>query len=173
MQPTLCARCKKNIAVVFLSRMEGDKTIHEGLCLKCAKSLGIPQVDETMKRMGITDEDLDNLNSEMLQIVHGVENPDEIPEETEDEDESNTATFPFLNRLFNAGERREQPPAEEGRAPENGERGRKNEKKTKNKNEYMADNYHPCCFAGSCGISADQFERTSGITGKLVRSTYR
>ncbi|MBE6961980.1 MAG: ATP-dependent Clp protease ATP-binding subunit [Ruminococcaceae bacterium] len=133
MQPTFCARCKKNIAVVFLSRMEGDKTINEGLCLKCAKSLGLPQVDETMKRMGITDEDLDNLNSEMLQIIHGVENPDEIPEETEDEDESNTATFPFLNRLFNSGERREQPPAEEGRPPEGGERGRKGEKKAKNK----------------------------------------
>jgi len=83
--------------------------------------------------MGITDEDLDNLNSEMLQIIHGVENPDEIPEETEDEDESNTATFPFLNRLFNSGERREQPPAEEGRPPEGGERGRKGEKKAKNK----------------------------------------
>jgi len=133
MQPTFCARCKKNIAVVFLSRMEGDKTINEGLCLKCAKSLGLPQVDETMKRMGITDEDLDNLNSEMLQIIHGVENPDEIPEDTEDEDESNTATFPFLNRLFGSGERREQPPAEEGRPPEGGERGRKGEKKPKNK----------------------------------------
>ncbi len=133
MQPTFCARCKKNIAVVFLSRMEGDKTINEGLCLRCAKSLGLPQVDETMKRMGITDEDLDNLNSEMLQIIHGVEDPDELPEEAEDEDESNTATFPFLNRLFGGGERREQPPAEEGRPPEGGERGRKGEKKAKNK----------------------------------------
>ena len=133
MQPTFCARCKKNIAVVFLSRMEGDKTINEGLCLKCAKSLGLPQVDETMKRMGITDEDLDNLNSEMLQIIHGVENPDELPDEAEEEDESNTATFPFLNRLFGSGERREQPPAEESRPPEGGERSRKGEKKPKNK----------------------------------------
>ena len=74
MQPTFCARCKKNIAVVFLSRMEGDKTINEGLCLKCAKSLGLPQVDETMKRMGITDEDLDNLNSEINGKGWGREN---------------------------------------------------------------------------------------------------
>ena len=45
MQPTLCSRCKKNVAVVFISKMEGDKTTNEGLCLKCAKELGLPQVD--------------------------------------------------------------------------------------------------------------------------------
>ena len=54
MQPTLCSRCKKNVAVVFISKMEGDKTINEGLCLKCAKELGLPQVDDMMKRMGIS-----------------------------------------------------------------------------------------------------------------------
>ncbi len=66
MQPTLCSRCKKNVAVVFISKMEGDKTTNEGLCLKCAKELGLPQVDDMMKRMGISDEDLDNLNNEMM-----------------------------------------------------------------------------------------------------------
>ena len=50
MQPTLCSRCKKNVAVVFISKMEGDKTTNEGLCLKCAKELGLPQVDDMMKR---------------------------------------------------------------------------------------------------------------------------
>ena len=72
MQPTLCSRCKKNVAVVFISRLEGDRTINEGLCLKCAKERGLPQVDEMMKRMGISDEDLDTLNSEMLQALSGV-----------------------------------------------------------------------------------------------------
>ena len=59
MQPTLCSKCKKNLAVVFISKMEGDRTVNEGLCLKCAKDLGLPQVDEMMKRMGISDEDLE------------------------------------------------------------------------------------------------------------------
>ena len=72
MQPTLCSRCKKNVAVVFISKMEGDKTTNEGLCLKCAKELGLPQVDDMMKRMGISDEDLDTLNNEMLQAMSGV-----------------------------------------------------------------------------------------------------
>jgi ATP-dependent Clp protease ATP-binding subunit ClpA len=95
--------------------------------------MGLPQVDETMRRMGISDEDLDNLNNEMLQIIHSVESPDDIPPE-EDEDESNTATFPFLNRLFGGGERRDPPPAEADRPNEGGgERARKGEKKPKNK----------------------------------------
>ncbi|MEG1988007.1 MAG: ATP-dependent Clp protease ATP-binding subunit [Oscillibacter sp.] len=104
MQTTLCSRCKKNIAVVFISKMEGDKTTNEGLCLKCAKELGLPQVDDMMKRMGISDEDLDNLNSEMLQAMNGIENVEDLPggedDAGDDEEEGKTATFPFLNRLF-------------------------------------------------------------------------
>ena len=98
MQPTLCSRCKKNVAVVFISKMEGDKTTNEGLCLKCAKELGLPQVDDMMKRMGISDEDLDTLNSEMLQAMSGVENIEDLPggeDAGEEEEEGKTATFPL------------------------------------------------------------------------------
>ena len=89
MQPTLCSRCKKNVAVVFISKMDGEKTVNEGLCLKCAKDLGLPQVDEMMKRMGISDEDLETLNSEMLQAMNGVENIEDLPggEEGDEEEE--------------------------------------------------------------------------------------
>ncbi len=105
MQPKLCSRCKKNVAVVFISRLDGDRTVNEGLCLKCAKELGLPQVDDMMKRMGISDDDLDTLNSEMLQAFDGVENVEDLPKEEspDEEEEGKTATFPFLNRLFNGG----------------------------------------------------------------------
>ena len=103
MQPTLCSRCKKNIATVFITRMEGDKTVNEGLCLKCAKSLGLPQVNEMMQRMGITDEDLDNLNNEMMQALDSIDNVEDLPGGEDDEEAGKTATFPFLNRLFNNG----------------------------------------------------------------------
>jgi len=105
MQAKLCSRCKKNVAVVFISRLDGDNTVNEGLCLKCAKELGLPQVDDMMKRMGISDDDLDTLNNEMLQAFDGVENVEDLSKEDNnsdpDEEEGKTATFPFLNRLFN------------------------------------------------------------------------
>ena len=107
MQPTLCSRCKKNVAVVFISRMDGGQMKNEGLCLKCARELGLPQVDEMMKRMGISDEDLDTLNSEMLQAMNGVENVEDLPggdDDGEMDEEGKTATFPFLNRLFSGGD---------------------------------------------------------------------
>ena len=74
MQPQLCSRCKKNIAVVFITRQENGQNVNEGLCLKCAKNLGLPQVDEMMRRMGITDEDLDNISNEMMGAFGGAEN---------------------------------------------------------------------------------------------------
>ena len=139
MQPTLCSRCKKNVAVVFISRMnEKNEMVNEGLCLKCAAQLGLPQVEDMMKRMGITPEDLENINNEMMQAFGGAEEMNDLPdgEDEDDEESGKTATFPFLNRLFNNGN----PPAEQPR--ENGGNagaqptGRKKEQKRK-----FLDNY--------------------------------
>ena len=140
MQPTLCSKCKKNVAVVFISRMnEKGEPVNEGLCLKCAAQLGLPQVEDMMKRMGITPDDLDNLNSEMMQAFGGAEELGDVAQANEDGDEDEesgkTATFPFLNRLFGGNNN---PPAEKGETPqrETGKESRKGEKKHK----YL-DNY--------------------------------
>ena len=112
MKPTLCSKCKKNLAVVFITKIENGQTNNEGYCLKCARELGIKPVDDMISRMGLSDEDLDNLNGEMLDTMNGLEglianaqNPDDTSEDEEDDDNaSQTATFPFLNKLFgNAG----------------------------------------------------------------------
>ena len=140
MQPTLCSKCKKNVAVVFISRMnEKNEMVNEGLCLKCAAQLGLPQVEDMMKRMGITPEDLENINSEMMQAFGGAEELDAPVDEGEEDDEESgkTATFPFLNRLFNNGSNppAEQQPSQNGGAGQQGT-GRKTEKKRK-----FLDNY--------------------------------
>ena len=96
MRPTLCSRCNKNVAVIFITKIENGKSTNEGLCLKCAKDLGIKQVDDMVKQMGISDEDLDNLSGEMMSMLGG--NPD--PDAPEDDPDGQTATFPFLNKLF-------------------------------------------------------------------------
>ena len=56
MQPTICSRCKKNVAVVFITKIENGQTVNEGLCLKCAKELHIQPVDDMIKRLGMSDE---------------------------------------------------------------------------------------------------------------------
>ena len=107
MQPTLCSRCHKNVAVIFISKLEGGETKNEGLCLKCARELGIKPIDDMMKKMGISDEDLDNLTNEMMSAFGGAEGMEGLlaqPDGGGDEqDDGRTATFPFLSQLFGGG----------------------------------------------------------------------
>ena len=103
MSPTLCSRCGKNVAVVFITRIEGGETKNEGLCLKCARELHIKPVDDVISKMGISDEDLDRLSGDMMSALNGAEellNLEGGEENGEEEDDGKTATFPFLNRLF-------------------------------------------------------------------------
>jgi len=107
MKPTLCSRCKKNLAVVFITKIDGGKTVNEGLCLKCAKEMGIKPVDDMIERMGLSEDDLENLNGEMTEAMNGLESllsqgHDAEDGSEDDEDDSQTATFPFLNKLFGA-----------------------------------------------------------------------
>ena len=115
MQPKMCTKCKKNIAVVFITKVENGVTMNEGYCLKCARSLGIPQIDAAVKQMGFSEEDLDNLSDEMSSIFGQ-------QEEGDDERESQTATFPLLNQLFGAGGPLEKPdlPAKKDDAAQKG-----------------------------------------------------
>ena len=79
MQPKMCSKCKKNIAVVFITKVENGVTMNEGYCLKCARSLGIPQIDQAVKQMGISEDDLDMLSDEMSSIFgQSEENEDQL-----------------------------------------------------------------------------------------------
>ena len=135
MQPKMCTKCKKNIAVVFITKIENGVTLNEGYCLKCARSLGIPQIDQAVRQMGISEEDLDTLTDEMSNIfgqrdTEGME---------DDEVDSRTATFPLLNQLFgNANLPAEAPQAQPPKKPEPpAEEG----KKKKNKKHKFLDSY--------------------------------
>ena len=114
MQPTLCSKCKKNVAVVFISRMnEKGEPVNEGLCLKCAAQLGLPQVEDMMKRMGITPDDLENLNSEMMQAFGGAEELGDVAQANEDGD------LPLPEPALR---RQQQSPGREGGDPAAGDR---------------------------------------------------
>ncbi len=135
MQPKMCSKCKKNIAVVFVTKMENGVTLNEGYCLKCARSLGIPQIDAAVKQMGISEEDLDELSDEMSSMFGQRDD-----EQEDDEPESRTATFPLVNQLFgSANQLPDQPerPASKKEQPE--ESGRKKTKKHKFLDSYCMD----------------------------------
>ena len=121
MQPTICSRCHKNMAVIFITKVENGETKNEGLCLKCARELHIKPVDDVINRMGLSDEDLDSLSSEMMDALGGPEALSDTGDGADDEDEGKTATFPFLNRLFGGGSgpnlpARQDGPVQEGSA---------------------------------------------------------
>ena len=139
MQPKMCVKCKKNIAVVFITKMENGVTMNEGYCLKCARSLGIPQIDQAVKQMGISEEDLDLLSDEMSSMFGQRDGSDQ----DDDEIDSQTATFPLLNQLFggNNSNMPAQPsrPAPKKEQPEEKDGGKKKNKKHKFLDSYCMD----------------------------------
>ncbi len=76
----LCSRCHKNPAVIYITKMEGDKTTNEGLCISCAKELGIGPINTMIEQMGINDADIENINSEMANFMNSFENDPEALE---------------------------------------------------------------------------------------------
>ena len=139
MKPQLCARCKKNAAVVFVTKYDGKEAKNEGLCLKCAKELKIQPIDDMLEKMGIGEEELEAMSGEMANAMGELGNMfggmpglggmfgmgDGGDEDGEDEDSGKTATFPFMNRLFGGAN----PP--DHAAPAGGESGKSGEKKSK------------------------------------------
>lgn len=106
---TLCSKCKVNPAVIFVTKVEAGKTTSEGLCLSCAKSLGIAPIDNIMKQFGVDEEELDNLNSQMSEFlgeVGGVEglaeNMSSLMGEIPVEGGAPTAPTDFLRNIFGA-----------------------------------------------------------------------
>ena len=130
MQPKLCTKCKKNIAVVFITKVENGVTMNEGYCLKCARSLGIPQIDAAVKQMGFSDDDLEVLSDEMSSMFAQNAGQDE-----EDEADGRTATFPMLNQLMGNMPNENLPAKEQAQEePKDGE-------KKKNKKHKFLDAY--------------------------------
>ena len=138
MQPKMCSKCKKNIAVVFLTKMENGVTMNEGYCLRCARSLGIPQIDEAVRQMGISEDELDLLSDEMSSMFG---QRDDSNDADDDEIDSQTATFPLLNQLFGGSSDAEPQPPRPVSRREKTEEGEEPVKKAKNKKHKFLDSY--------------------------------
>ena len=103
----LCNRCNKRPAVIFITRMEGNRSYPEGYCIKCAKELNIPPVNDLLKSMNISEEELEQMNEEMMQVMEEMVDPESgqvdsqaLQEKLDEFIPGGAATFPFLQNLF-------------------------------------------------------------------------
>ncbi len=173
MRPTLCTRCKKNVAVIFITKIEGSETRNEGLCLKCARELGIKPVDDMMKKMGISDEDLESISTEMMSAFGGAEEPDGLASTSDDseedeEDEGRTATFPFLNKLFGSqsDSAPDRDPIQRGGAAKEDKTAAKTERNQGQKRKFL-ENY---CISLTRKAHEGKLDRIVGRSNEIERT---
>lgn len=87
----ICSKCKKRPAVIFVSRVDGDKTTQEGFCIKCATELNIGPIKQMMQNMGITEDDIDAVSEQFGDMM----------ENLEDFQPGGAGTMPFMQNFFN------------------------------------------------------------------------
>ncbi len=184
MKPTLCSRCKKNVAVVFITRLDnsGQSGQNEGLCLKCARELNIRPVTDMIEKMGLSDEDLEGLTTEMMSAFEGAESMEgllnnlagplaESGSSDEDEEDSRTATFPFLNKLMGNltgqdGEKKEEPlPDISPKAAEAGRSSREDKTKNRTKRKFLENH----CISLTRKAAEGKLDRMIGREQELER----
>ncbi len=99
----LCSKCKKRIAVVFMTRMENGQSINEGLCIKCAKELGIAPVNDMLQKMGIDDEQIDRMDvdmEQMMQAMGDMQDDDNTEDDIMDDGDEGRAPAIDFKKLF-------------------------------------------------------------------------
>ena len=176
MAQPLCSRCHKNPAVIPITKIENGVTSHEILCLNCARELGIKPVGEFIEKLGLTEEDLQSITTDMaemlgnpselmplaMQEIRELSAQEENDEGNDENDDGKTATFPFLNRLFSQNDLTQNGgrPARESR--ENGEtRSEGREKKSKFLESY--------CISLTRKAREGKLDRIVGREGEIAR----
>jgi len=168
MRPQICARCKRNPAVIFITRIENGHSTNEGICIKCARELNIKPVEDIISKMGLTDEDLESLTDEMMEAMEAMGGPEglaEIDDNGENTDDGKTATFPFLNRLFGGPD--DSPPRDFPRSGREGnERERSSQSAPNAKKRKYLENY---CISLTRKASDGKLDRIVGRTTETER----
>ena len=128
----VCSRCKKRPAVVFITRMEGEKTVNDGLCLVCAKELGIKPVNDMLEKFGITDDDMEQMDQQLgeLMSLSGEDGEDGFTP-------GGAPAFPFLQNLFGAQAGEQEKKETEAPADEKEKDSAKEQKKKERKRKFL------------------------------------
>ncbi|MBR3415665.1 MAG: ATP-dependent Clp protease ATP-binding subunit, partial [Clostridia bacterium] len=137
-----CSRCNKRLAVVFLTKIENGETKQEGLCIKCAKELGIKPVEDVLNKIGLDDEALDQLDNEMESLMEAGENgelPVDLSGEGDEENPFSRAPLLNLQKLMQEGVSDNSKSGEKNISPK--KRGEKNKKENQGKNLKFLSTY--------------------------------
>lgn len=149
----LCARCHKNPAVLYITKMEGNKTTSEGLCLSCAKSLGIKPLNNMIEQLGVNDDDIDTLNSQMSEFIENMGGIDGLndfsslmgeAEPDSENDEGGAATAPLekmLGGLFGNLQGFDRSQESDGAQKTSGDTSKKGAKQNKKRKKSMLETY--------------------------------
>ncbi len=86
----ICSKCKQRPAVIFITKMEGDKTTNEGLCIKCAMEMNVGPIKQIMENMGMTEDDLDDMSEQMEQMMESMGDDFQL---------GGASTFPFMQNM--------------------------------------------------------------------------
>ena len=127
MQAAMCSRCGKNVAVIFVTKSENGIQKNEGYCLKCARELHLPAIDDMMNRFGISDDDIEQATEAMAGAFGGLEQlmPQDAEDDGDADSEGKAPTFPFFKMFMNGGAGSD--PNDHGKTPEtDGQSGRSN-----------------------------------------------
>ena len=134
----MCTRCKKRVAVVFITRIEGDRTYNEGICMKCAKELGIKPVSDVLEKMGLSDDDIERMEDEMDGIMNLPDMASSDDQSVEAGDNGKTPPIDF-RRLFGPLMNMGQNPQAQGEAPNKKQKGENNHPQKKFLSSYCSD----------------------------------
>lgn len=120
----MCSKCGKRPAVVFISDPNQKGGEPSGLCLVCAKEMGLKPVDDILKKMNISDEDIAGISEQMMEMMNMDEN-----DELDDDLNGGAPSFPFLNNIFGSTDKKDE------------DKNTKEDKKHKNKKRKFLNNY--------------------------------
>ena len=158
MKQVLCARCKKRPAMFFVTKVEGDKTTQEGLCIKCALEMNIGPVKQIMQSMGISEDELDDV-SEQFEAMFGEDGGFEP---------GGAGTMPFLqNFAAMNGDNSAPQTSEEEAAPEKKKRWSKKNKGEGERKRKFLDQY---CTDLTAKARAGRIDRIIGRDNEIYRA---
>ena len=163
----LCSKCKKRPAVVFLSDMSNPNAEPNGLCLVCAKEMGLKPVDDMLKRMNISDEDIEQMSEQFMDLMALDEESDDASLNDETFDLGTAPAMPFINKIFgNLMGNNDSKTEEKTEKEEKNEKGEKSEKNKKKKRRFM-DQY---CSNLTEKAKNGQIDRIIGRDKELYRT---